>query len=188
MVSAAGASQPPTRHSTPQRVGVLGQVGVCSRGISRRTGKGSGPWSGHWEGSGETGIFLGTAIPLCLQTPVGPESPPARMVGVRVCSGCVTHGETAQREVTTSAAAPCFHFQVRSLAQGRADLSFITLRKRFAILTLYRVLMVAMVLSVTPKVNGNLGIQSGAFNSSHATKSVGGRGRERAPLHSLLQR
>uniref|UniRef100_A0A671FTG3 Membrane frizzled-related protein n=1 Tax=Rhinolophus ferrumequinum TaxID=59479 RepID=A0A671FTG3_RHIFE len=63
MASAAGASQPPTRHSTPQR------------------------------------------------TPVGPESPPARMEGVRVCSGCVTHGETAQRAVTTNAAAPCFHFQ-----------------------------------------------------------------------------
>lgn len=95
---------------------------------------------GEWERALDPGQGTGKAVgrqayswalpfPLCLQTPVGPESPPARMVGVRVCSGCVTHGETAQREVTTSAAAPCFHFQVRRLSQGLADPSFITLRK-----------------------------------------------------------
>lgn len=56
--------------------------------------------------------------PLCLQTPVDPESPPAGMEGVRICSGCVTHGETAQIAVMTSAAGPCSHPQVRSLPQG----------------------------------------------------------------------
>lgn len=129
MVSAAGASQPPTRHSTPQRVSALGQGGVCSRASPGERERALDPGQGTGKAVGRQAYSCALPCPLCLQSPVGPESPPARMEGVRVCSGCVTHGETAQSEVTTSAAAPCFHFQVRSLSQGLADLSFITLRK-----------------------------------------------------------
>ncbi|KAF6104773.1 membrane frizzled-related protein [Phyllostomus discolor] len=44
-------------------------------------------------------------------TPVDSENPPARMEDARVCSGCMTHGETAQTAVMTSAMAPCSHPQ-----------------------------------------------------------------------------
>uniref|UniRef100_A0A8C0M6L3 Membrane frizzled-related protein n=1 Tax=Canis lupus familiaris TaxID=9615 RepID=A0A8C0M6L3_CANLF len=43
--------------------------------------------------------------------PVGRESSPAMMEDVRVCSGHVTHGDTAQTAVMTVAAAPCSHLQ-----------------------------------------------------------------------------
>uniref|UniRef100_A0AAA9RZT4 Membrane frizzled-related protein n=1 Tax=Bos taurus TaxID=9913 RepID=A0AAA9RZT4_BOVIN len=42
------------------------------------------------------------------RAPVGPESCPARMEGVRVHNGCAAHGETAPM---TTAAAPCSHPQ-----------------------------------------------------------------------------
>uniref|UniRef100_A0A2K6LM32 Membrane frizzled-related protein n=1 Tax=Rhinopithecus bieti TaxID=61621 RepID=A0A2K6LM32_RHIBE len=45
------------------------------------------------------------------RTPVGPVSSPARLEGVRVCSGCVTCGETALMAAMTTAAAPCSHPQ-----------------------------------------------------------------------------
>uniref|UniRef100_A0A2K5UF08 Membrane frizzled-related protein n=1 Tax=Macaca fascicularis TaxID=9541 RepID=A0A2K5UF08_MACFA len=45
------------------------------------------------------------------RTPVGPVSSPARQEGVRVCSGCVTCGETAPMAATTTAATPCSHPQ-----------------------------------------------------------------------------
>uniref|UniRef100_A0A8C6CDG4 Membrane frizzled-related protein n=1 Tax=Monodon monoceros TaxID=40151 RepID=A0A8C6CDG4_MONMO len=45
------------------------------------------------------------------RTPVGPESSPAGMEGVRICSGCVACGETAQRATMTTAASPCSHPQ-----------------------------------------------------------------------------
>uniref|UniRef100_A0A8D1SDA6 Membrane frizzled-related protein n=1 Tax=Sus scrofa TaxID=9823 RepID=A0A8D1SDA6_PIG len=45
------------------------------------------------------------------RSPVDLESSPAGMQGVRVCSGCVVYGETVQRAVVTTAAAPCSHPQ-----------------------------------------------------------------------------
>ena len=112
VASALEASQPPTGPSMPQRVGGPGHLGVGGRGASRRMGTGSRPWSEHSEGHGDSDMS-----PLRLQDPVGPESSPARMEGVRVCSGCAARGETAPM---TTAAAPCSQRQVRSLPQGTA--------------------------------------------------------------------
>uniref|UniRef100_A0A667HWS8 Membrane frizzled-related protein n=1 Tax=Lynx canadensis TaxID=61383 RepID=A0A667HWS8_LYNCA len=77
----------------------------------------SPPATSWWCSLGQTvASAVGASLPptgpsMPQRFPVGPESSPAAMEGVRVCSGCVTRGETAQIAAMATAAAPCFRPQ-----------------------------------------------------------------------------
>lgn len=142
--------------------------------------------------------------PLCLQIPVGPESS-AVMEAVRVRSGHVTHGDVARTAAMTAAAAPCSHPQVRSRPRAlwagprrREEAGGRFVETPLApFITARPVLpdggtpqspgrdshpVVTMVLNVTAKASGNLGVNGGGFKNQSSLFT------QKAPLHSPPQR
>lgn len=121
-----GAEPPPRLISSHHELAVLLRTdrGISSGGFSAtfrafNATESWCPWTQHGGGGGQQGgrTGRGTAMVLCLQTPVGPESS-ARMEDARVCSGCVTCGEIAPMAAMTTVPVPSSQHQVSPGSPG----------------------------------------------------------------------